>query len=385
MPLFPPLRSGRARRPGLGVGPGSRSGRGGLAAVLLCLTCLVGAACDRNAPDAPGEAVDIAPSTVFSQRAPALPAETAPASKVLKLLEVGDSLSISLGEQMERALAGAPGIDFVRDGMRSTGLTRPELLDWPARLRELVGRTAPDVVVVMIGANDVMPVDGPEGGRIYFDNPAWAGAYAAKAGELVAICRQANPGVVVYWVGVPAMGDPGLASGVKRVNAALAVMCGKTPGCRFIDTEAAFSDPDGRFSRHARDGATGDTLVLRTADGVHLTDGGARLLAGVVLATVADREKFPPLASVDELRLYARDVRPVADEAPSPPQAPQPPQVKAAPAKAGGSVYSVRKGDTLAIIAKRLGIPSDDLLAVNPGVDSRRLSLGQPLRVPAKR
>lgn len=381
MRRLPPLRNGRARKRRL-RGPGNRPGLG-LAAVLLCLACLVGVACDRKAPDTPAETADITPSDVFSQRAPALPAETPPAPKGRKLLVIGDSLSISLGEQLERALAGAPGIDFARDGMRSTGLTRPELLDWPAHLRELVARAVPDVVVVMLGANDLMPVDGPEGGRIYFDNPAWAGAYAAKAGELVAICRQANPGVVVYWVGVPAMGDPSLASGVKQVNAALAAMCGRTPGCCFIDTEAAFSDADGRFSRHARDGATGDTLSLRTADGVHLTDGGARLLAGVVLAALADREKLPPIAGVDELRLYARDMRPVAEEGPA--SAKESPAKAVPPAKAGGTVYSVRQGDTFRIIAKRLGIPVEDLAAVNPGVDSRRLSLGQTLRVPTRR
>lgn len=195
--------------------------------------------------------------------------------------------------------------------------------------------------------------------------------------------RRANPGAVVYWVGVPAMGEPSLASGVRQVNAALSAMCAATPGCRFIDTQAAFSDPDGRFSRHARDAATGETLALRTADGVHLTEGGARLLAGVVLAAVADREKLPPSAGINELRLYARDVRPVADEAPAAPA--REPQAKAPPARPGDAVYSVRQGDTFHIIAKRLGIAPDDLAAVNPGVDSRRLSLGQSLRLPAKR
>jgi len=380
---FPARRRGRAvtvRK--ARQGPASRQRRRLLAATLLCLVCLIGASCDRESADAPKQSADIAPSDIFSQRAPGLPAPKPPAGKERKLLVIGDSLSISLGEQMERALAGAPGIDFARDGLRSTGLTRPELLDWPAHLRELVSRNAPDVVVIMIGANDVMPVDGPEGGRIYFESPAWPEAYAAKAGELVAICRKANPAVAVYWVGVPAMGEPSLASGSRQVNAALAAMCAARPGCRFIDTLAAFSDPDGRFSRHARDAATGDTLPLRTADGVHLTDSGARLLAGVVLASLADREKLPPIAGVDELRVFARDVRPVSEETAPPARDSLP---KAPKAKASGKVYSVKKGDTILIIARRLGVAPDDLMAVNPGTDSRRLSLGQTLRIPTKR
>ncbi len=381
MRLFPARRKGRPGRGRPGPKPAFRMGRL-LPWILCCLACLIVAACDGGKADGPGDAGKIAPSDLFSQRAPRRPGMPAIPGKERRILVVGDSLSISLGEQLERVLSGTPGIEFTRDGLRSTGLTRPELLDWPARLRELASRLAPDVVVVMLGANDTMPVSGPDGGRIYFDNPAWSGAYAAKARELVAICREANPEAVVYWVGIPAMGEPSLATGSRQVNAALSAMCGDTPGCRFIDTQAAFSDPEGKFSRHGRDAATGDTVVLRTADGVHLTDGGARLLAGVVLAALADRENLPQSAGQDELRLYARDVRPVADEAHP---AGRDVQVGPSPAKAGGPVYTVKKGDTVLSIAKRLGMDPEELMAANPGLDSRRLSLGQPIRLPAKR
>ena len=167
--------------------------------LLLCCCSLLGAACSQDSGTSQ-ETAEIAPSNIFSQRPPKQPARTA-----RNILIVGDSLSISLGEQMERVLSGAPGIDFTRDGTRSTGLTRPELLDWPAHLRELVAHMSPDIVVIMIGANDAMPVEGQDGARIYFDSPAWPEAYAAKAKQLIAICRQANPRVAVYWVGVPPM------------------------------------------------------------------------------------------------------------------------------------------------------------------------------------
>lgn len=207
----------------------------------------------------------------------------------------------------------------------------------------------------------------------------------------MAICRQANPDVAISWVGVPSMGEPSLAAGVKQVNAALAAMCAAN-GCRFINTEGPFSDPQGRFTRHARDAATGETLPIRTADGVHLTDAGAKLLAGVVLKSLAGRELLPPAAGADELRAQARDLRPCADEARQP--------AKEAPAKSTGEThakatsktkvrasrktYAVRNGDTLITIGKRLGLDPDDIAAVNPKADARHLSIGQTLRLPVK-
>ena len=228
-----------------------------------------------------------------------------------------------------------------------------------------------------------MPVEGPDGSRVLFENASWSEAYAAKAAQLVAICRAANPDVRVYWVGVPAMGEEALAKGVAKVNAALTAMCAAAPGCRFIDTQRAFSDPAGRYSRHGRDAATGETITLRTADGVHMTEAGARILAGVVLAGVAKKEKLPPIAGVSELRTYARDVHPVVDTSvtAAPAAAKQQQQPKARPS---GKTYSVRKGDTLRSIAQRLGVPERDLTDVNPSVDSTRLSIGQTLRIPLR-
>ena len=351
-------------------------------AALACLACLLGTACGQD--EAPKSAD--APKTA-TQASPLAKAASPPQSsqtRAKRLLVIGDSLSISLGEQLEHALAGAPGLDFSRDGQRSTGLSRPELLDWPTRLRELVAKAPPDIVVIMIGANDVMPLTAADGSRVYFDQPAWDDAYAAKARELVAICRQANPDVAVSWVGAPPMGDAALNAGVKRVNAVLSRMCAEA-GCRFIDAEAAFSDPEGRYTRHARDAATAEATAIRTADGVHLTEAGARLLAGLVAASLAGKEQLPPAAGLDELRAQARDLRPVADPAPQAQREASGKTKVQAKARPSGKIYSVRDGDTFRLIAKRMGVSEDDLVALNPDADPRRLSIGQPLRLPVRR
>ncbi|EKO37598.1 MAG: hypothetical protein B193_3721 [Solidesulfovibrio magneticus str. Maddingley MBC34] len=357
-------------------------------AALACLACLLGTACGQDeAPKTAGAPKATAPAATPAKTAQSSPTpqpSSSPQARAKRLLVVGDSLSISLGEQLEHALAGTPGLDFTRDGQRSTGLSRPELLDWPARLRELVAKSPPDMVVIMIGANDVMPLTAADGSRVYFDQPAWAETYAAKARELVAICRQANPETAISWVGAPSMGDAALNAGVKRVNAVLAKMCAEA-GCRFIDAETAFSDQEGRYTRHAKDAATGEATAIRTADGVHLTEAGARLLAGVTAASLAGKEQLPPAAGLDELRAQARDLRPMPDPVSQTPRETPGKSKAKAKVRASGKVYSVRDGDTFRLIAKRMGVSEDDLIALNPDADPRRLSIGQSLRLPVRR
>ena len=58
-------------------------------------------------------------------------------------------------------------------------------------------------------------------------------------------------------------------------------------------------------------------------------------------------------------------------------EAKEKPRIKAARAAA----YSVRSGDTLAVIAERFGTTVDRLMELNPGVDPTALRVGQPLRV----
>ena len=48
---------------------------------------------------------------------------------------------------------------------------------------------------------------------------------------------------------------------------------------------------------------------------------------------------------------------------------------------ARASAYSVRSGDTLAVIAERFGTSVDRLMELNPGIDPQALRVGQPIRV----
>ncbi|EKO38781.1 MAG: LysM repeat-containing protein, partial [Solidesulfovibrio magneticus str. Maddingley MBC34] len=105
----------------------------------------------------------------------------------------------------------------------------------------------------------------------------------------------------------------------------------------------------------------------------------AKTAAPVVPATPApSAAAAKPAAPVQvaEVPAKAAVVDPVA-------RAAAPSSAMATPATASGVSYAVADGDTLWSVAKRLGVTADALAAANPGVDPRRMSIGQRLAVPA--
>lgn len=203
----------------------------------------------------------------------------------ISLLVVGDSLSISLADVLERRLAGTPGLAFARMGKVSSGLARPDFFDWEATMERMAGQTRADIVVVMIGANDNKPVRLASGKSAAFGTPAWAAEYRRRAARLVEIARVFNPSARVIWVGAPIMADPGLARDLSVVNAALAQEISRIPGCRFVDVWGLLADHQGRYLEFA---APPKATRLRAPDGVHLAPAGANRLADVCLAALAE-------------------------------------------------------------------------------------------------
>lgn len=80
---------------------------------------------------------------------------------------------------------------------------------------------------------------------------------------------------------------------------------------------------------------------------------------------------------------------PPATEAPPPTDTPAPqdtpaPDATATPASVG-QTYTVEDGDFPAKIAEKFGIPVEDLLAANPGIDPTDMHIGDVIIIPPKR
>ncbi|WP_428562226.1 MAG: DUF459 domain-containing protein [Solidesulfovibrio sp. DCME] len=427
---------------------------------------------------------------------------SAGAARARSVLLVGDSLSIGLGQQLEAVFASRGDVRFAHLGKVSSGLANPGFFDWNAQLTAQVKAHHPDVVLIMLGANDDKPLPGADGRSAAFGSKAWDAAYAERLARLHAIARAENPRATVYFIGVPVMGDPSFNALMVHVNGVIAATAASLPDCAFIDVKDTLADAKGRFAPLARV-PDGGVVKLRAADGVHISGTGSRLLAARcldvvsdaaglpkkdLLAAVADRDAQPMTGEaavpvrLAETRRPAAEVRPVAaakavaaleakpvatakavaaveaspavatkavaveatapvvatkaalaeakpvvakpvvlaetratptsavtarENRPTPAQPAKPaplvlaeapaqpaPRVTAvaavpvlarpapAPATAAGA-YTVADGDTLWSVAKRLGVSADALAGVNPGLDPRRMSIGQSLALPA--
>jgi len=330
---------------------------------------------------------------------PGLPLEAAAASNAAgrsakSVLLVGDSLSIGLGKQLDAAFASRPDLSFAHLGKVSSGLANPAFFDWNVNLANQVAAHHPDVVLVMLGANDDKPLPLPEGRSAAFGSRDWDAAYAGRVSRLHSIARAGNPPAFVYFVGVPVMGDAGFNQQMAHIDGVLHKTAGRLQSCSFVDVKGVLADATGAYAPVARTSG-GDIVRLRADDGVHITPAGAKLLAARLIEAVAEASGLPR----DELlaSLENRDLTPLAAAPAAAPVSVQLASLRHTDIPAvhgqkteglrpvpGGKSYPVADGDTLWSVAKRLGVSADALAAANPGVDPRRLSIGQLLAVPAE-
>ncbi len=294
------------------------------------------------------------------------------------VLLVGDSLSIGLGKQLERIFADRKDVVFARLGKVSSGLARPDFFDWEKNLHDLAAAQKPDTVLIMIGTNDNKPLTNDNGDVVYFEDAAWGGLYAAKAARLLEICRKYNPGVRIFWVGAPVMGNQALSGDVRRINDILKSLCERESGCQWVDTWQSLADPQGAYAMYGKS-ASGDLAPIRVEDGVHVTAAGARILAETCLEAVAPSmgvevadlmEDAPLLVPADQSEVAMA----MAQEAPA--------------GEGPGAIlrdgvpYVVKRGESLWRIARRRNLDMERLLAFNPGIDEDNVSPGQTIILP---
>ncbi len=74
---------------------------------------------------------------------------------------------------------------------------------------------------------------------------------------------------------------------------------------------------------------------------------------------------------------------PPAEPSNAAPQPPPPPPAPPAPPEPTTSEYTIVKGDTFATIAKKSGVSVKAMEEANPGVNARKLKIGQKLNIPA--
>ncbi len=238
----------------------------------------------------------VGPSTTTTTTFPALDSRPTGADP-LHVLMVGDSVGLDLGQALVADLANTGVVVPVLDGRVDTGLSRPDYFNWPAELQIDITNSHPNLVVVMIGANDPQPlVD--SSGAIAYGTPAWTAEYGRR---VLSFIQEANAGGAhVLWVGMPPMANPLLNAELEQINGIVQAQVAKVPGkAVYLSSVPVLGDAHGNYTAYLT--TSSGVINVRTTDGIHLAPGGAELLSQAVVASMRSqlRIDLPSLTAAE--------------------------------------------------------------------------------------
>lgn len=226
---------------------------------------------------------------------------------------IGDSLGQMLADGLDEAYSDRSDIRILHKAKDSTGLVRDDYFDWPKAARDLLASGEKiDMAVMMIGSNDRQAIhEGSE--TIETLSPRWRERYTQRVESIRAAFREKK--IPLVWVGLPVTKNEHFAADMAKFNDIYRQAAAQDSSA-FIDIWEAFADERNQYQAFGPD-INGRIVKLRSADGVHFTDVGARKLAHFVESEIK--------------RLF--DARHPAPDAP-PEAARQPPAEETAPAQA---------------------------------------------------
>src|SRR5690606_33125210 len=190
------------------------------------------------------------------------------------VLVIGDFTASGLAEGLPTAFDDAPGVRIIARTNGSAGLVRDDYYNWQAELPGLLDEIRPDIVTVMLGANDRqefrrMPSSPP----VLSDE--WKREYERRVTALATTVAERR--IPFLWVGQPSYGSARMASDMVALNDIynrLATAAGGT----FVDIWDGFVDENGAYITTGPD-MNGQPARLRASDGINLTRAGRRKIA----------------------------------------------------------------------------------------------------------
>lgn len=193
------------------------------------------------------------------------------------VLFAGDSMMEGIAPHLQRRLQREYGIASLNISKQSTGLAYPKIFDWPATIEQhLAQYPRIKVVAVFLGPNDPWDFPNPQGGTGYlkFQSPEWESVYRSRIRRIADAVAAHNARLI--WLEIPPMRSNKLHSQMIYLNR---IMADELRGRAFWLTtrQATGGQEDGSFGENLQH--DGQTIRVRSKDGIHFTLKGQQILA----------------------------------------------------------------------------------------------------------
>ncbi len=238
----------------------------------------LGEECDAGWGEAPSAAATASPAS-RPVRPKRKPPKVYTAENPLRVLLVGDSLiGWGLGTELEASLRADPATDVTRKCTVSSGLSRPDFYNWPAQVRALVNEADYDIVVGIMGGNDIQGLYYDE--RVHgYGSEGWTEGYRALSREFIDLL--AGVSRKAYWVALPPMREACFHAETREINTIHRALCGEYPDVEYVVMDRVIGEANGRYALHKV--VDGRRVQMRAGDGVHMSLAGGRLMADEML------------------------------------------------------------------------------------------------------
>ncbi len=191
-----------------------------------------------------------------------------------RILVIGDFAASAVADALKVFFADNSDIAIMNNTMPASGLVRTDYYSWQSNISKLIDQNNPDVIIMMIGANDNQPITDSHS-MINTDQSEWMPIYKQRIIEIAESLHASGKSWI--WVGQPSFGNDLLTQKMKIFNA-LYKQETETAGGYFLDIWSGFIDEKGNFSFSGYD-IHGKTAKLRTNNGIHFTAEGKKKLA----------------------------------------------------------------------------------------------------------
>ncbi len=191
-----------------------------------------------------------------------------------RILVVGDFAASAVADALKKFFINNSDIVIMNNTIPASGLVRTDYYSWQSNISKLIDQNSPDVIIMMIGANDNQPITDSHN-MINTDQSEWMRIYKRRIIEITESLHASGKSWI--WIGQPSFGNDLLTQKMKIFNA-LYKQETETAGGYFLDIWSGFSDEEGNFSFSSYD-INGKTTKLRTNNGMHFTPEGKKKLA----------------------------------------------------------------------------------------------------------